>query len=305
VVGSHSGGIRHHLNHVAHILHDGNHLEDFQVRSIKITKKPNVSVKASSLGPLTWLSLLGFAEAVALVVLSIHLDDGMSLLATCLLASLSTLIGIGAKWNLVLPKRKAKRVVPQGDVVVLYPHGAFLVVKCNEDIARELYWAPEKCEYMVNVQAYRFISLTGTLMLMGGVIALANASLNLQVAWAAAYMVLNAAYWIVAALPQRLHWDLAAFDCVTEAYEGGEMNDNFTQALWMAIAITGSTDWARIGDIAPTTRAWNEWLIKAAEIAGAPPVGPNAWTGAFVLPSWDCQRALDEFLNPDRAATNV
>jgi hypothetical protein len=109
-----------------------------------------------------------------LVILSIHYDDGMSLLATVCLSLLSTLIAVGSKWTLELPKRKADRKVPPGDIVIYYPQGAFMVIKCDEDVARELYWAPEKCNYMVGVQTYRLIALTGTIMLMVGVIALAN-----------------------------------------------------------------------------------------------------------------------------------
>lgn len=109
-----------------------------------------------------------------MVILSIHYDDGMSLLATVCLSLLSTLIAVGSKWTLELPKRKADRKVPPGDIVIYYPQGAFMVIKCDEDVARELYWAPEKCNYMVGVQTYRLIALTGTIMLMVGVIALAN-----------------------------------------------------------------------------------------------------------------------------------
>jgi len=55
------------------------------------------------------------------------------------------------------------------------------------------------------------ISLVGTLMLMLGVIVLANAKLPLKFCWTGAYLLLNAAHWAAAALPQRMHWDLSAF----------------------------------------------------------------------------------------------
>ncbi|MCJ1289583.1 hypothetical protein MMC34_001116 [Xylographa carneopallida] len=302
VVGSKSGGIRHQLNHVAHILHSGHALSEYSVRCVRLTKSnDNPPVRASASGPLTWLSVLGCVMSVILVVLSVYYEDGMALLAIILLSFLSTIIGIGSKWVLVLPTRKATRAVPAGDVVIFYPQGAFMVIRCDEDIARELYWAPEKCRYMVGVQMYRLISLTGTILLMFGVIALANAQLTLQIFVGGAYIILNAAYWLVAALPPTMHWDLSLYEARTERYAGGEHNDNFTQALWKAIAITRATRWARIADIAPETDQWNHWLAKAqAEIDSEPaePLKRDA-EGDILLPYWDCQKALSDSLYPD------
>ena len=307
MVGSHSGSVRSQINHVAHILHNDQSLSDYAVRCVKLTKNPNMPpVKASSKGPLTWLSVLGSLFSIALVVLSVKQQDPFALIATILLSFLSTVIGIGSKWSLELPKRNATRLVPPSDVIIYYPHGAFLVVRCNEDIARELYWAREKCNYMVGVQVYRFISLIGTLMLMFGVIFLGNAKLNQQLAFAAAYIILNAAYWVVAALPQRLHWDLSSYDAAEEVFvkQDGE-KENFTAALWKAIAITRSVDWVKITDIAPSSRGWKDWLDKAEEMAGLQHGMRDPKTNATTLPSWDCQTALTQFLNPDAAAKNA
>ncbi|MCJ1254656.1 hypothetical protein MMC24_002471 [Lignoscripta atroalba] len=306
VVGCQSGGINHQVNHVAHILHDGDRLREYSVRCIKLTKSLNPNpVKATSTGPLTWVSILGCAMSVGLIIVSIVERDGMSLLATVLLSLLSSFIGIGSKWSLELPKRRAKRIVPPGDVVIKYPQGAFDVVKCNEEIARELYFAPEKCIYSVNEQLYRIISLVGTLMLMFGVIALANAKLELQIAYAAAYIFLNTGYWTVAALPQRWHWDLTAYHTEDVEYACGVESDNFTEALWKAIAMTRSTEWAKIGDIAPVSKGWKDWLDKAEEMATSDLGEQRDIKGRVLLPDWDCQKALDEYLHPDAAVKNV
>ena len=301
VVGSHSGGIRHEINHVAHILHQRHKLEAYEVRCIKVKKNPEGSpVTSSRWGPLTWLSLLGCAFSIALVVLAAVLNDGMSLLATILLSFLSSIIGIGSKWTLTLPKRKANRAVPRADVVISYPNGSFLIVQCDESIARELYWAPEKCDYMVNEKTYLLISLVGTMILMFGVIALANATIPLQIAVAAAYIVLNVAYWSVAALPSRLHWDLSSYIVEPQHYVGEkEGNDNFTAALWKAIAITRSVEWAIIANIAPSSRGWKEWLEEAAQMAELEAIRTDPATHQRILPVWDCQKALDGYLIPD------
>ena len=301
MVGSHSGGIRHEINHVGHILHQRHKLEAYEVRCIKVKKNPEGSpVTASLKGPLTWLAVLGCVFSIALIALAIVYNDGMSLLATILLSTLSSVIGVGSKWTLRLPQRKANRPVPRADVVISYPNGAFLIVQCDESIARELYWAPEKCDYMVPENAYLLISLVGTLLLMFGVIALGNATFELQLAVAASYIILNAAYWIVAALPDRWHWNLSSYIVEPQPYIGEEEgNDNFTAALWKAIAITRSVEWATIANIAPSSRGWKEWLEEAKNVAELEAFRTDPATHQRILPVWDCQKALDHYLIPD------
>lgn len=244
--------------------------------------------------------------SIALVVLSIVQEDGMALLATILLSSLTTLIGIGNRWILRLKKREAKRLVPPSDIIIVYPRGAFLIVRCNEEIARELYWHPEECDYVVGVTVYRVLALVATLMLMFGVIFLGNASLTLQTCYAAAYLILNAAYWTVAALPQRWNWDLSCFRVEVEQYEGGEQCKSFTSALWKSIAITQSIEWVKNGQIAPVSRAWVRWLQLAEDKASEGSLNRRGYaTEAIVLPKWDCEAALTEFMNMDQAANNV
>lgn len=305
-VGAHSGNYNHHVNHIAHLLHDGDSLPAYSVRCMRISKDPSKpGCKARRTGPLTWLAVLGCALSTVLVGLSVYYSDGMALLATLLLSFLSTIIGIGAKWSLKLPVRKSPLQVPRGDVVIKYPQGAFLIIKCHEDVARELYWAPEKCDYLVGVREYRVISLVGTLMLMFGVIFLASATQILQICFAASYLVLNAAYWTVAALPPQWHWDLSTYVVEKEDYLNGEENEFFTEALWKAIAITQSIKWVKTAQIAPTTEAWEGWLREAEAVALGQPCRMSEKANIMVLPDWDCRKALNEHLNPNSAAANV
>ena len=134
---------------------------------------------------------------------------------------------------------------------------------------------------------------------MAGVIFLANASIALQVAWACVYVVLNAAYWVVAALPARLHWDLSAFQARTIPFEGGgptEGHATFTQTLWTVIAITRRSRWARDFDIAPNSRWWDEWLNEAEAVV-------DEWgeqtgkDGTLLLPTrWNAPGRLSELM---------
>jgi len=234
----------------------------------------------------------------------------MSLVATFLLSFLSTLIGLGNKWELMLPTRRAKNgKVPRGDVVIRYPKGSFLIVRCAEDVARELYFAPEAINYLLqHGPAYRILSLVGTVMLMGGVICLANAQIELQIAWAASYMLLGSSYWIVAALPGKLHWDYSCYTVENECLSDSKINvkgfpsENvtFTQALWKAIVVSKRIDWIRISNACPDTPAWRKWLeeaeacardVKEADQQRQP--GVKTWE----IPPWDAQEALNRCLN--------
>jgi hypothetical protein len=263
------------------------------------------------------VELLGTAMSLTLLALSIHRNDGFALLTTILLSLLSTLIGFGSLWKLELMQRKANRRVPKDNIVIKYPHGAFLIVKCDENIARELYWHPEECNYVFGDTVYRLISLVGTLMLMFGVICLGNSTLFLQIGFAASYMILNVAYWVVAALPAQWHWDLSCYDVEREYYQGGEKQASYTQALWKAIAITRSVDWVRNGAIAPISEGWKLWVEKAGDIvdsekekeerAGLGMDSNDSLEKREVksLPQWDAEQALTDYLNPAAIGLNV
>lgn len=266
VIGAYSGNRRDSVNHIAHLLHCRDPLPDYTVRCHQITKLGNkTAVSAKITGPLVWLNVLGLAMSIALLILAIIRGDGFALLATLLLSILSTMIGLGCRWDLKLMPRSADRPVPSDNIVIVYPQGAFVVVKCGEDVARELYWHPEKCVYRLGDTTYHLISLAGTLILMFGVICLGNSTLPLQAAYGAAYIILNAAYWSVAALPPRSHWDLSCYKVESESYEDEDKVGTYTLALWRAMAITQSTEWVKKGQIAPDNEAWNTWIDCASD----------------------------------------
>ena len=109
----------------------------------------------------------------------------------------------------------------------------------------------------------------------------------------------------MAALPQRWHWDVSAFHLEEVEYSEGIESDNFTEALWKAIAMTRSTEWARIGDIAPKGVGWTHWLEKAEEMAVSDPGEKRDDRGNLCLPAWDYESALSDFLHPDAAVRHV
>ncbi|KXL41745.1 MAG: hypothetical protein FE78DRAFT_73930 [Acidomyces sp. 'richmondensis'] len=301
VSGVHSGNLKDNVYHIASVLLGEDLKPNYSVRCVQIWKSaPNPSryggitkgksegesrlkkaetsspqmvsppVTAKNFSPLGFVALLGFSLFVVIFVISYVYGDGMSILATILLSVLSTLVGVGNKSTL----RLAEAQIQSGEnVVIRYPSGSFLIVKCDEQIARELFFAPEEIVYKVKSRGiHRLISLIGTLLLMLGVIALANARLELQFAWAGAYIIINIAYWIVAALPPRLHWDLTCYTIKEESLSSGSENPYFTDALWKAIVLTQSTKWVHLSNAAPRTDIWDKWLEEALNAAkGAKP----------------------------------
>ena len=133
---------------------------------------------------------------------------------------------------------------------------------------------------------------------MFGVIFLGNASLTLQTCYAAAYLILNAAYWTVAALPQQWNWDLSCFNVERLHCNEGEECKTFTEAMWKAIAITRSIEWVKIRQVGPISPAWTQWHEEAGRMAEQ--AEPNAIDSQnqIKLPEWNYERALSEYLNP-------
>jgi hypothetical protein len=88
------------------------------------------------------------------------------------------------------------------DLVLTTAH-RYLVLKCNESLAHQLLFAPDAIAYKLQHSGHFIpVSLLGTLILMISVIALANAKIQLQIAWAASYVILNIGHWMAAALPR-------------------------------------------------------------------------------------------------------
>ncbi|KAF2873606.1 hypothetical protein BDV95DRAFT_605094 [Massariosphaeria phaeospora] len=304
VSGLHSGNDRGHINHIGNIVCDGNNLPAHCVRVVSIERTGDSALKAKTLAPLTVVLFLGFFLSVLLLILSLWQQDGMSTVATVLLSLLSSLIGYGNKWTLRLPKRSDPKVkVPRGDVLIRYPKGSFLVVRCKEEVARELYFAPETIEYLLGYgPGYRILSLVGTMMLMGGVICLANSQIELQIAWAGAYMLLGSSYWIVAALPGKLHWDYSCYTVTEECLSDSNMDlkgypsqsKTFTQALWRAIVVAKNTDWVVKSNACPDIQAWRDWLLMAKAVSKNVQATKREGVKTWEIPDWDPQAYLAE-----------
>lgn len=299
-------------------------MPEYSVRCVKIKRLSDGTVKNRRASPQSLLAVFGCIQSALLLALAVVYRDGMAILAVGLLSLLSTLVGVGNKWRLRLHKRNLQGPVPKGDVVIRYPKGNFLIIQCTEEVARELYFAPEAIHYLVTRPGiYRLISLVGTMMIMFGVICLANAQIQLQLAFAGAYISLNAAYWLVAALPSKMNWDLSCFcierqqfakskllDAAKWAKEGedeelsiaremdaktfADYNPTFTWALWRAIATTKKIGWVEYSNATPDSPAWRHWVQEAKMAAQATTYDEE--TGVWTVSDWDPQAALTKLL---------
>ncbi|RMD44554.1 hypothetical protein DV735_g579, partial [Chaetothyriales sp. CBS 134920] len=338
VVGVYSGNIGEDIHHVAHALHRGDKLPPNTVMCVRVTENDKPRPSPKRFGPLAILALMGAVLSLALLALAILYKDGMALLAVILLSMLSTNTGIANKWRPTPNSPAHDPHSPPGDVVIKYAQGSFIVVKCEEATARYLYFNPsERCIYWVRSNTtYRFLSLISTLLLMGGVIALANARIQNQTAFAGAYMLVNIFYWIGAALPPASHWDLsrlqvhlievhggapprsaqrveikqttATATAATEPKRGEPARPpTYTEALWKVIAVTGSKDWVKEAGWAPKTAAWADWLNEAEEAALSEPMKVASYykedgqeQEVWTIRNWDSRRALSTHLESNK-----
>jgi hypothetical protein len=121
------------------------------------------------------------------------------------------------------------------------------VLKCNESLAHQLLFAPDAIAYKLQHSGHFIpVSLLGTLILMISVIALANAKIQLQIAWAASYVILNIGHWMAAALPRGWNFDFSGYEIEEEHISSGGKSASFAEGLFKAIVFTKSASWVKL-----------------------------------------------------------
>lgn len=249
--------------------------------------------------PLHMLGVLSFFVTIAILVCAVIWEDANAILAIGLISIMSSLSGFASFWSPQLMTRRQTNVVPPGDVMIRTRQGAFVLIRCTEDVARELYSGTDRCKYYVKDQAYRLLMALGTVLLMLSVVLLGNCSWNSQVFIGASYIVLNGLYWGLGMLPHKYFWDLDRYDygdaTPRDAEEAHFDDDNgrdpefvrgtppgvpaddyaaekrasFTRTLWYAIRETKDVKWVKANGAAPPTKAWDTWLTEAEQNARA------------------------------------
>jgi hypothetical protein len=237
---------------------------------------PHVPARKSS--PLNILSIFSFVLTLGLFALSVANRDGVACISLITISLASSIVGYASMWSPQLMKRTATSDVPQGDVVIRTREGAFIVVKCDENVARELYTGTEECVYTVqNVREYRTFVGIGTFLLMVSVVLLGNCNFPQQLAIGVSYIVLNGLFWGAALIKKEKFWNLTLYEFDDITPEDGmdahletvpdstdpEHLPSFTRTMWYAIRETEEIGWVKKSGAAPVTEEWDAWLKEA------------------------------------------
>ncbi|KAG0648916.1 hypothetical protein D0Z07_4674 [Hyphodiscus hymeniophilus] len=225
--------------------------------------------------PLNVLSVFSCLLTIGLLVWAALIQDGTAILALGTISLASSIVGYASWWSPELMSRTFRGRVPPGDMVIRTREGAFLLIRCNEDVARELYIGTEECVYKVRTQRYRVLVASGTFLLMVSVVLLGNCNFTMQAAIGVSYVVLNGLFWISALVEKRHFWDLSSYEWQDVTPDDAKNADikqddspgghaSFTRTMWYAIRETKKTGWVSRGGAAPRTPQWEEWL-EAAE----------------------------------------
>ncbi|KAG6034543.1 hypothetical protein E4U41_006503 [Claviceps citrina] len=238
------------------------------------------AVPAKLFSPVHILSIFSCLLSIAIVSTAVIRHDGVAILAISLISLATTVVGYASFWRPILMKRKHTNEVPRGDVLIRTREGAFVLVRCSEEVARELYSGTEECEYYVSGNTYRALMALGTMLLMVSVVLLGNCTWELKVFIGTSYIVLNGLYWGLGTIPRSYFWDLSRYEwddvtprdavsahAVTLVTDQREGHPSFTRTLWYAIRETKLTGWVERSGAAPSTEQWRKWLLEAEEAA--------------------------------------
>ncbi|KAJ4266549.1 hypothetical protein NW762_004538 [Fusarium torreyae] len=238
--------------------------------------KRRPAVPAKLFSPIHILSVFSCLLSIAIIVCAVVWKDGNAILAVSLISFASTVVGYASFWHPILMNRKHTNEVPRGDVMIRTREGAFLLIKCTEEVARELYSGTEECHYHVGGRTYRLLMALGTTLLMLSVVLFGNCTWNSQIFIGGSYIVLNGLYWGLGMIPRSYFWDLSRYqwrdvtpddakyaDQVTNQNDQREGFPSFTRTLWFAIRETKRTGWVGRSGAAPGTEQWKKWLKEA------------------------------------------
>ncbi|KAI0878636.1 hypothetical protein GGS24DRAFT_442481 [Hypoxylon argillaceum] len=255
-------------------------VQDFVANPTLANTAARPAIPATLYSPMHILEAFSALLTFAIIVFAAIEKDGTAILAVTLMGLASSVVGWASWWRPILMNRSHTNKVPAGDVIIRTREGAFLLIRCTEEVARELYSGTEECEYHVSGQAYRVLMGLGTFLIMVSVILLGNCKWKTQLFIGASYITLNGIYWTMGLLPKHLFWDLSRYeftditppearnaDKTTDPDDPREGVKSFTRTLWYAIRETKRTAWVRRSGAAPGTPQWQMWLAEAEAAA--------------------------------------
>lgn len=175
-------------------------------------KRPAIPAKLGS--PLHMLTLFSFLVSVAILVCAVIWRDGTAILSISLISIASSIVSYATWWEprLMSVEGTENRKLPDGDIMIRTREGAFIYIRCKEDVARELFSGTEECKYRVNGGGHNLLMASGTVILMSAIVLLGNCKWNSQMFIGASYVVLNGLYWGLGMLPKKYFWDMSRYD---------------------------------------------------------------------------------------------
>ncbi|KAL2266166.1 hypothetical protein VTJ83DRAFT_5518 [Remersonia thermophila] len=230
--------------------------------------------------PVHILSVFSFLNTIGIMVSAGYWKDGTAIVAIGLISVAGSVVCYASWWRPILMHRRTTNKVPRGDVVIRTREGAFLVVKCTEEVARELYSGTEECRYVAGPLAHRALMGLGMVLIMMAVVLMGNCSWESQALIGGSYILLNALYWLMSLLPDRTFWDLSRYTITdvtpqdaARAHETTDPDDpregvpSFTRTLWYAVRETKHDAWVERSGAMPGTAQWKKWLAEAMQAA--------------------------------------
>ncbi|KAK1759590.1 hypothetical protein QBC47DRAFT_293539 [Echria macrotheca] len=278
-------------------------LADFLVNPTMVNKQERYAVPPAPYSPLHIVSVLSCLLTIAIFVCAAIWKDGTAMTAIAAISIASTVTCYASYWRPLLMHRPATSKVPPGDVVIRTREGAFVLIRCREEVARELYSGTEECQY-VSTKYHRVFMGLGMVLLMVAVVLLGNCGWYSQVMIGMSYILLNALYWIIGLVPAKYFWDLSRYtmvditpDDARDAHlvtsdDPREGAPSFTRTLWYAIRETRHKAWAERSSAMPGTEQWKKWLAEAVE---------NAWQNKR---DWPAVTRKNEIMKENLEATS-
>jgi len=282
------------LNYFANVIHEVDKLTQHEVYVYEISLNDTFKdssdkqhvLPANRLSSPHILSFFSFLVTWGLFTAACILHDGPAALGIAVLALQSSLGCAAWLWKPVLAVRRKDSKDARGDIVIRTRGGAFVIVRCNEDVARQLYVGEEIAEYHLSPDLAKLMTGVATVLLMVslrppfyfelhadlskfGVVLIGNARWTMQAAIGGTFVALNFLYWCMALLSRKRCWNYPSIFTVKPMELEYCKKDSYTECLFAVICRT-KDEWLREGNAAPDGANWDIWLSKAYANRGDP-----------------------------------
>jgi hypothetical protein len=232
IFGVHSGNHFTELNFFADVIHNTQSLKRYEFLAYEITyrqrdeenpsntdgekannKGQRASIPQHPFSFLNMVTVVSIGMTVGLFIWAALIHDGVALLGIGTMSLSTSTACLSGRWRPTLTVRPTGAKVPPGDVVIKTRGGAFIVVRCAEEIARELYGGIETCDYVYEGSEHQLLLACSTILLLASILFLSNSGWTMQLAIGLAYIILNVLYWVMSLIttPEKI-WDTARYN---------------------------------------------------------------------------------------------